>query len=200
MSKIKEKIESLREELNFHTHLYYVENRPQISDYDFDMLLKNLQKLEEEHPEFNDPNSPTKRVGGEVTKSFTTVQHDTPMQSLGNSYSEDEIEEFITRIQKELESDETEFVCELKYDGVAIAVKYQNGNFAQAITRGNGLQGDDVSNNVTISNKSGFYTAKIDKIENLNINEKTNGIAIIKTDEISFFQRIIKPLKMLKTE
>ena len=148
MSTAQQKIEKLREELNHHTHLYYVGNRPEISDYDFDMLLKKLQKLEEEHPEFDDPNSPTKRIGGEVTKSFNTVQHEVPMQSLGNSYSEAEIEEFITRIQKELESETTEFVCELKYDGVAIAVKYVYGGFLQAITRGNGLQGDEVSNNV----------------------------------------------------
>jgi DNA ligase (NAD+) len=145
---VKENIEKLRDELTHHNHLYYVESKPTLSDFDFDIKLKELQALEDKHPEFADPNSPTKRVGGEVSKSFATVQHEFPMQSLGNSYSEEEIEEFITRIQKELESNETEFVCELKYDGVAIAVKYENGNFHQAITRGNGLQGDDVSNNV----------------------------------------------------
>tara|TARA_R110002050_G_scaffold204327_1_gene339664 strand:- start:150457 stop:152472 length:2016 start_codon:yes stop_codon:yes gene_type:complete len=145
---IKEEIEKLRDEINHHTHLYYVADRPVISDFDFDALMKKLQDLELKYPEFSDPNSPTKRVGGEVIKSFNTVAHETPMQSLGNSYSELEIEEFIARIQKELESDEIEFVCELKYDGVAIAVKYENGNLVQALTRGNGLQGDDVSNNV----------------------------------------------------
>jgi DNA ligase (NAD+) len=145
---IKEKIENLRKELEHHTYLYYVKDAPVLSDKDFDVLLKSLQELEEKHPEFDDPNSPTKRVGGEVSKSFKTVAHEIPMQSLGNSYSEAEIEEFISRIQKELENDEIEFVCELKYDGVAIAVKYENGNFVQALTRGNGFQGDDVSNNV----------------------------------------------------
>ncbi len=145
---VKEDIQKLREELTHHNHLYYVESRPVLSDFDFDTKLKELQVLEDAHPEFADPNSPTKRVGGEVSKSFTSVQHEFPMQSLGNSYSEEEIEEFITRIQKELESEETAFVCELKYDGVAIAVTYENGNFQQAVTRGNGLQGDDVSNNV----------------------------------------------------
>ncbi len=148
MSSIQSQIEELREKLNHHTYLYYVANKPEISDVDFDEMLKKLQVLEDEHPEFNDPNSPTKRVGGEVSKSFRTVVHEFPMQSLGNSYSETEIEEFIARIQKELESDETEFVCELKYDGVAIAVKYENGNFIQGVTRGNGIQGDDVSSNV----------------------------------------------------
>ena len=145
---IKEEIEQLRKELSHHNYLYYVESKPEISDFDFDVKLKTLQELESKHPEFNDPNSPTKRVGGEISKSFNTVTHDVPMQSLGNSYSEAEIEEFITRIQKELESEDTEFVCELKYDGVAISVQYENGNFTQGVTRGNGLQGDDVSNNV----------------------------------------------------
>ncbi len=145
---IKEEIEKLREQLNHHNHLYYLESNPEISDFDFDQLLKKLQELEEKHPEFADPNSPTKRVGGDITKSFNTVKHDIPMQSLGNSYSEEEIQEFINRIYKELESDQVEFVCELKYDGVAIAIKYDGGKFLQALTRGNGIQGDDVSNNV----------------------------------------------------
>ncbi len=145
---IKEEILKLRSQLNHYNHMYYLESKPEISDFEFDQLLKQLQVLEEKHPEFSDPNSPTKRVGGDITKSFTTVKHDVPMQSLGNSYSEQEIQEFIDRIHKELESDEVEFVCELKYDGVAIAIKYENGEFLQALTRGNGLQGDDVSNNV----------------------------------------------------
>lgn len=145
---VESEIKKLREELARHNHLYYIESRPEISDYDFDMMLKKLIELETKHPEFDDPNSPTKRVGGDITKSFQTVKHDVPMQSLGNSYSESEIEDFITRIQKELESESIEFVCELKYDGVAIAIKYENGSFKQALTRGNGVQGDDVSNNV----------------------------------------------------
>lgn len=145
---IKEEIEQLRSQLDQHNHLYYLESKPEITDFEFDQLLKKLQKLEEEYPEFEDSNSPTKRVGGDITKSFNTVKHAVPMQSLGNSYSEEEIQEFIDRIHKELESDAVEFVCELKYDGVAIAITYENGDFLQALTRGNGLQGDDVSNNV----------------------------------------------------
>ena len=148
MNDIEQKIQNLRDQLNHHTYLYYVENRPEISDYEFDMLLKELQQLEEQNPEFDDPNSPTRRVGGEVTKSFATVTHEIPMQSLGNSYSEAEIEDFISRVQKELEREDVEFVCELKYDGVAIAITYENGRFVRAVTRGNGIQGDDVSNNV----------------------------------------------------
>lgn len=144
----KEQIDILRKELHHHNYLYYLESRPEISDFEYDQKMKALQELEEKHPELEDLNSPTKRVGGEVSKSFKTVTHAVPMQSLGNSYSELEIEEFITRIQKELESTEVEFVCELKYDGVAIAIKYQNGEFLQGVTRGNGIQGDDVSNNV----------------------------------------------------
>ena len=145
---IQKEIEELRQILESHNYKYYVESRPDISDFEFDQLLKKLQELEDKHPEYADPNSPTKRVGGDITKSFNTVKHDVPMQSLGNSYSEVEIQEFIDRICKELESDDVEFVCELKYDGVAIAIKYENGLFTQALTRGNGLQGDDVSNNV----------------------------------------------------
>lgn len=148
MTEVENRIKSLRKELNHHTHLYYVEDRPEISDFNFDMKLKELQLLEEENPQFDDPNSPTKRVGGEVIKNFNTVKHEVPMQSLGNTYSEQELQDFITRIEKEIEGEKIEFVCELKYDGVAIAVKYENGHFKQALTRGNGIQGDDVSSNV----------------------------------------------------
>ncbi len=152
LKEIEEQIEKLRRELEHHNYLYYVKNRPEISDYEFDMLLKELEELERKYPQFDDPNSPTKRVGGSVTKSFPVVKHDFPMQSLANSYSEEEIEAFIARIVRELEK-EPEFVCELKYDGVAIGIKYRDGKFYKAVTRGNGIEGDDVSNNVrTIRN------------------------------------------------
>lgn len=144
---VRKEIEELRAEINHHNHLYYIENQPELSDYDFDQLLKKLEALEQKHPEFNDPNSPTKRVGGDITKSFETVAHDYPMMSLSNSYSKEEIVEFIERIQKSIEG-KVEFVCELKYDGVAIGIKYRAGKFYQAVTRGDGQKGDDVSNNV----------------------------------------------------
>lgn len=147
MSEIKEKIEELRSELERHNRLYYIENDPEISDYEFDQKLKELEQLEKKYPEFADENSPTKRVGGDITKSFETVAHEFPMMSLSNSYSKDEIAEFISRIDKNIGGD-TEYVCELKYDGVAISVRYENGKFKRAITRGDGQKGDDVSHNV----------------------------------------------------
>lgn len=144
---MKEKIKKLRSELERHNRLYYVEHNPEISDYEFDQKLKELERLEQEYPQFADENSPTKRVGGDITKSFETVAHEFPMMSLSNSYSKDEIVEFINRIDKNI-GGKTEYVCELKYDGVAISVRYENGAFKRAVTRGDGQKGDDVSNNV----------------------------------------------------
>ncbi len=147
MSDIKNKIENLRKELERHNRLYYIEHNPEISDYEFDQKLKELERLEKGHPEFADENSPTKRVGGDITKSFETVAHEFPMMSLSNTYSKDEITEFIARIDKNIGGD-TEYVCELKYDGVAISVRYENGKFKRAVTRGDGQKGDDVSSNI----------------------------------------------------
>jgi DNA ligase (NAD+) len=143
----KLKIEQLRTELHEHNYNYYVLDQPVISDYEFDMKLKELQELEMANPEFHDPNSPTMRVGGEVTKNFKTVVHDFPMYSLSNSYSKEDLEEWQTRIQKITESS-LEFTCELKYDGASISLTYENGEFLRAVTRGDGTQGDEVTNNV----------------------------------------------------
>jgi DNA ligase (NAD+) len=143
----KSRITQLTTELNAHNHRYYVLNAPSISDYDFDMLLEELQRLETEYPQFADPNSPTRRVGGDITKSFPVVKHRFPMLSLSNSYSEEEITEFINRIQREI-GGETAFTLELKYDGVAIGIRYVDGKFTQAVTRGDGVQGEDISANV----------------------------------------------------
>ncbi|AVR43882.1 DNA ligase (NAD(+)) LigA [Christiangramia fulva] len=144
---IKKKIESLREEMEQHNYNYYVLDKPQISDYEFDMKLKELQELEEKHPEFQDENSPTQRVGGAVTKSFATVQHEYRMYSLSNSYSKEELEDWEKRIGKVVEG-KVQYVCELKYDGASISLTYENGTLQQAVTRGDGFQGDDVTNNV----------------------------------------------------
>ena len=144
---VKAKIEDLRSELHDHNYKYYVLDDPEISDYEFDMKLEELQKLEKEHPEFMDPNSPTKRVGGEVTKNFNTVVHDFPMYSLSNSYSKEDLEDWHTRIQKIIE-EPVEFTCELKYDGASISLTYENGEFLRAVTRGDGTQGDEVTHNV----------------------------------------------------
>jgi DNA ligase (NAD+) len=143
---IKEKIEILRNQLHEHNRRYYIDDAPVISDYEFDMLLKELESLEGAHPEYNDPNSPSVRVGGGITKSFNTVQHRYSMLSLSNSYSLEEIQEWITRVQKS--APEATFVCELKYDGVAIGIRYENGVLVQAVTRGDGTQGDDITANV----------------------------------------------------
>lgn len=146
-SEVKEKIQQLTQEINQHNYNYYVLSNPTVSDYDFDMMLEQLIKLEQEYPEFADENSPTKRVGGEVTKEFETVKHKYPMLSLGNSYSKEEIADFETRIKK-LVDGEIEYVCELKYDGVAIGITYVDGKLTRALTRGDGTQGDDITTNV----------------------------------------------------
>jgi len=141
------KIEALSQTLRTHNHSYYVLSESTISDYDFDMLLDELQKLEEKFPEFAFEDSPTKRVGGTITKNFTTVKHKYRMLSLGNSYSKEDMVDFETRIKRLVEN-ELEYVCELKYDGVAIGITYKNGKLVQAVTRGDGVQGDDVTENV----------------------------------------------------
>lgn len=144
---VEKKIQSLREELQEHNYNYYVLDKPKISDYEFDMKLKELQELEEKHPEFRDENSPTQRVGGAVTKSFETVVHDHRMYSLSNSYSKEELEDWEKRIRKVVEG-KLQYVCELKYDGASISLTYENGTLKRAVTRGDGFQGDDVTNNV----------------------------------------------------
>jgi DNA ligase (NAD+) len=143
----KHKIEKLSEQLRAHNYNYYVLAESTVSDYDFDMLLEELQKLEENFPEFVFEDSPTKRVGGTITKNFKTIKHKYRMLSLGNSYSKEDIEDFETRIKKLVEN-ELEYVCELKYDGVAIGITYKNGKLVQAVTRGDGVQGDDITANV----------------------------------------------------
>lgn len=143
----KVKIEALTKELNRLNHAYYIENVSIVSDFEFDQLLKQLQELEGKFPELAAVNSPTKRVGGDITKKFKTVVHEYPMLSLSNSYSEEEIVEWENRVKK-LAVGELEYVCELKYDGVAIGIRYENGEFVQAVTRGDGSQGEDISANV----------------------------------------------------
>lgn len=143
----KSEIQRLTEELNRHNHLYYVESNPQISDFEFDQLLERLQALENEFPEFASDASPTKRVGGDITKKFQTVKHRFPMLSLSNSYSKEEIIDWENRIKKTIEAP-LEYVCELKYDGVAIGISYKNGVIDKAVTRGDGTQGEDVTTNV----------------------------------------------------
>ncbi|AMR39945.1 NAD-dependent DNA ligase LigA [Elizabethkingia anophelis] len=148
---IQQQIEELREELHQHNYNYYILDEPSISDFEFDAKLKELQDLEAQYPEFNDPNSPTLRVGGGVTKNFPTVQHQFRMYSLDNSYDFNDLEDWEKRIIKTID-EPVEFVAELKYDGASISILYENGKLSQAVTRGDGFQGDEITGNVrTIS-------------------------------------------------
>ncbi len=145
---ILQRIEELREELHQHNYNYYVLDEPTISDFEFDAKLKELQELEAAHPEFYDPHSPTLRVGGEITKNFPTIQHQFRMYSLDNSYDFNDLQDWHTRISKILETEDIEFVAELKYDGASISILFENGKLSQAVTRGDGFQGDEITANV----------------------------------------------------
>jgi DNA ligase (NAD+) len=145
---VLQKIQRLREELNQHNYNYYVLDNPTISDYDFDVKLTELQQLETKHPDYFDENSPTQRVGGAITKNFETVKHDSRMYSLENSYSKEDLLDWENRIQKVLGDVPLEYTCELKYDGASISITYENGKLVRAVTRGDGFQGDDVTNNI----------------------------------------------------
>lgn len=144
---VKDKIEELRAELHRHNHNYYVLNAPQISDKEFDDLLRQLQELEQAHPEYKDEHSPTMRVGSDISKNFTQVAHKYPMLSLANTYSEAEVTDFYERTRKAL-NDDFEVCCEMKYDGTSISLTYEEGKLVRAVTRGDGEKGDDVTNNV----------------------------------------------------
>src|SRR5574344_980775 len=137
----------LREELNTHNYNYYVLNNPTISDFDFDTKLHQLQTLEADHPEFFDPNSPTQRVGSDLNEAFVQVPHKYSMLSLANTYSAGDVADFYERVRKAL-NDDFEIVCELKYDGTSISLTYENGALVRAVTRGDGVRGDDVTANV----------------------------------------------------
>lgn len=163
----KQQIESLRATLREHNHNYYVLDTPTISDYDFDIKLKELQSLEEKHPEFYDATSPTLRVGGTVTKNFDTQVHDQRMYSLDNSYSKEDLGDWEKRIQKNLGDVEVTFTCELKYDGASISLTYEDGKLVKALTRGDGFQGDNVTTNIKTINSvplqlTGDYPPKFD--------------------------------------
>ena len=143
---VEQKINELRRELNSHNHKYYVENAPTISDFEYDQMLRQLQELEALNPEFFDPNSPTMRVGSDLSNAFRTIKHSFPMLSLSNTYSIEELGEWVSKIEAEIS--DAEFVCELKFDGTAISLCYENGRLLRAVTRGDGEQGDEVTENV----------------------------------------------------
>ena len=143
---MQRRIQELRAELNYHNHKYYVENSSEISDYEFDTMMRELQDLERQYPQYADPNSPTVRVGSDLTREFKSVVHRFPMQSLSNTYSLGELDEFFERVRRD--AGRTDYVCELKFDGTAISLTYQNGRLLRAVTRGDGVSGDDVTDNI----------------------------------------------------
>lgn len=144
----KEQIEALRAELHQHNYNYYVLNQPTISDYEFDQKMHELEDLETFHPDCFDPNSPTQRVGSDLNQQFSQVAHKYPMLSLANTYNEDDVAEFYRRVKDGLEGEEFEICCEMKYDGLSISLTYVDGKLTQAVTRGDGVHGDDVTANV----------------------------------------------------
>ena len=148
MDNIKEKIENLRAEINKHNDNYYIHNTPTISDKEFDTLLRTLQDLEKAYPEYYDPYSPTQRVGSDLTKGFEHVVHERPMMSLGNSYSIEEVEDFLRRAQNGLDGEKCQIVGEMKFDGTSISLTYEHGRLVRAVTRGDGTRGDDVTHNI----------------------------------------------------
>src|SRR5687767_5553620 len=143
----QKEIEELSKTISHHNELYYQKSRSEISDQEFDALLAKLASLEEQFPQFRQPDSPTQRVGGTITKSFATVFHKYPMLSLGNTYSEEELIDFDARVAKGLDGDPYEYFCELKFDGVSISLIYENGVLTKGVTRGDGVRGDDVTVN-----------------------------------------------------
>ena len=152
-NQAEKEIQNLKNQIDYHNDLYYQRNTAEISDFEFDQLLERLIKLESEFPQFKTPDSPSQRVGGTITKEFATVLHRYPMLSLGNTYSQTELEEFDARVAKGLAGEPYEYFCELKFDGVSISLTYENGVLARGVTRGDGVRGDDVSVNVkTIRN------------------------------------------------
>ena len=148
MKKVKYQILALRKALHDHNYRYYILDEPTISDFEFDQSLRELATLEKQYPEYHDPNSPTLRVGGGVTKDFPTVVHEFPMYSLDNAYSQQELLDWEKRVQKGLGTNEVTYTCELKYDGASISLTYDRGVLERAVTRGDGTQGDDVTQNI----------------------------------------------------
>ena len=157
---VENKILELRKSLHRHNHLYYMLDNPEISDFEFDQMLKNLEELEKAHPEFQDSNSPTQRVGSSLNNDFISVQHNYPMYSLENSYTQDELIKWKDRLVKILNTDKISFSCELKLDGVSISLSYQNGNLVRGLTRGDGQKGDDVTKNIRTINTIPLKTLK----------------------------------------
>ena len=148
MDNIASEIKRLRDELNRHNYKYYVENSPEIGDREYDEMMKRLETLEKEHPEFDDPLSPTHRVGSDISKGFSQAAHVYPMLSLGNTYSIEEVDEWVKRTQTALSGQQATIVGEMKFDGTGISLIYEGGRLVRAVTRGDGVKGDVVTENV----------------------------------------------------
>jgi DNA ligase (NAD+) len=148
MDIFEQRIKELRDELNRHNHNYYVLNAPTISDQEFDRMMRELEDLEKSYPPYADPLSPTQRVGSDISKGFVQVTHERPMQSLSNSYSIDEVQDFLRRAKDGLGGEPCQIVGEMKYDGTSISITYENNRLVRAVTRGDGVRGDDVTANV----------------------------------------------------
>ncbi|MBR4534797.1 MAG: NAD-dependent DNA ligase LigA [Bacteroidaceae bacterium] len=148
MTNEQQRIEDLRQQLHLYNHQYYVLNQPTVSDQEFDALLRELQELEERHPELYDPNSPTQRVGSDLSSDFQSFRHTRPMLSLANTYNKEEVREFYNRVREGLQGEDFEICCELKFDGLSISLHYEEGRLLRAVTRGDGIQGDEVTANV----------------------------------------------------
>ena len=169
---MENEVESLRAEINRHNRLYYVESAPEITDLEFDQLLKRLEKLEKEYPHLDSPDSPTHKVGGAPIEGFVTVQHRLPMLSIDNVYSEEEVREFDQRLRKLGDLETVEYTVEYKIDGVALALIYENGRLHQALTRGDGQFGDDVTHNAPHDRR---YPAAPGRISTTRISRGTGG-------------------------
>src|SRR2546423_6577016 len=161
----KQEITKLRAELERHNRLYYTDAKPEISDFEFDQLMRRLQELEAKHPELDDPNSPTRRVGGEPISEFKTVIHEPPMLSIEKAYSIDELREWHERVLRGLGRDDVEYEAELKIDGVSIDLLYENGSLTRGATRGDGVRGDDVTANVRTVRNLPLRIATKDRVE-----------------------------------
>ena len=170
-------INQLTEQLNFYTKRYYMDSVSEVSDFEFDKMLERLTELETQFPAFKREDSPTHRVGGTIAKEFESVNHQYPMLSLGNTYNEQELIDFDERIQKGLEGEPYEYICELKFDGVALSMWYENNTLTRGVTRGDGVRGDDITANVKT-----IKTIPLKISEQLSVISKQSAIQIPQSD------------------
>ncbi|MBR2017758.1 MAG: NAD-dependent DNA ligase LigA [Prevotella sp.] len=191
----RDRIVQLRKELHEHNHRYYVLNQPTIGDMEFDMMMRELQDLEAKHPDMADPNSPTQRVGSDLNQEFRQVEHKYPMLSLANTYSEAEVEDFYNSVKKGLGDEEFEICCELKYDGLSISLVYENGKLVRAVTRGDGVRGDDVTANVRtirsiplVVSVDKMTSEQVDKLSDLEASNSSTRQLVNSSTEVATFE------------